>query len=90
MILASDILYKRESHAAILDAIERLMTPDGICWIGDPGRLAAREFVQLATRRFHVRLRDRDGQEFGVPHVGEFQLVRCVASSRHARRSCCQ
>jgi predicted nicotinamide N-methyase len=75
VILASDVLYHRASHAPLLSAIEQLMAPAGICWIGDPGRLVARKFVQTAADRFHVQLRDRDGQEFGVPHVGEFQLL---------------
>jgi len=74
VILASDVLYNRESHGFILRAIERLMSPAGVCWIGDPGRFVAREFFQAATDRYHVQLRDRHGHEFGVPHVGEFQL----------------
>ncbi len=75
VILASDVLYTCENHAPLLRTIERLMSPDGVCWIGDPGRLMAREFFQAATDRFHVQLRDRDGHGFGVPHVGEFQLL---------------
>ena len=87
VILASDVLYQRASHAPFLRAIERLMSPDGVCWIGDPGRLMAREFFQAATERFHVQLRDRDGHEFGVPHVGEFQLL--VLRRRTASYSLC-
>lgn len=75
VILASDVLYNRGSHMPLLLAIEQLMSPRGVCWIGDPGRFVAREFVQAAADRFLVQLRDRDGQAFSVPHVGGFQLL---------------
>ena len=74
VILASDVLYHCGSHGAILRTIDRLLTPDGICWIGDPGRYAAQAFHHAAAERFRVALRDRAGQELGVPSVGEFQL----------------
>jgi predicted nicotinamide N-methyase len=75
VLLASDVLYERQCHDGLLQTIDRLMAPQGLCWIGDPGRLVARRFFQAAGDRFHVQLRDRDGREFGVPHVGEFQLL---------------
>ncbi|MHB8866381.1 MAG: class I SAM-dependent methyltransferase [Pirellulaceae bacterium] len=73
VMLASDVLYQRANHACLLQTIDQLMAPQGICWIGDPGRLVARKFLQAAGERFRVQLFDRDGHEFGVPHVGEFQ-----------------
>ena len=56
---------------ACSQTIDRLMAPDGLCWIGDPGRLVARKFFQAAADRFHVQLRDRDGHD-----------VRCAARGR--------
>jgi predicted nicotinamide N-methyase len=81
VLLASDVLYQRQNHDGLLQTIDQLMAPQGLCWIGDPGRLVARKFYQAAGDRFHVQLRDRDGHEFGVPHVGEFQLL--VLRRRH-------
>ncbi len=75
VLLASDVLYHRGSHAALLRAIGRLMGPTGVCWIGDPGRYVAREFIHAAADRFLVELRDGDGRPFGVPHVGQFQML---------------
>lgn len=75
VLLASDVLYQRQSHGPLLRTIDRLLSPRGVCWIGDPGRYVARDFLHAADERFHVQLRDRDGRTFGVPHVGQFQLL---------------
>jgi predicted nicotinamide N-methyase len=75
LVLASDILYSRASHAAILATIDRIMAPQGVCWIGDPGRLSAGDFVKSAADRFCVALHDRDGNRFSVPAIGHFQLL---------------
>ena len=75
VLLASDVLYNLANHEPLLRAVEGLMSRDGVCWIGDPGRFVAREFLQAATDRFRVQLRDREGQTFYVPHAGEFQLL---------------
>lgn len=73
ILLASDVLYHRASHDCLLQAIDQMLAPDGICWIGDPGRVNAREFFHSAARSFEVHLYDRDGQEFWVPQVGDYQ-----------------
>ena len=74
VILASDILYNRSNHAPILQTLDRLLAPRGECWIGDPGRFNSREFLQLASRRFRVKLRGRDGGVFFVPQSGHYQM----------------
>ncbi len=73
VLLASDVLYHQASHNCLLQAIEQMLAPDGICWIGDPGRVNAREFFHSAGRTFEVHLFDRDGKEFWVPQVGDYQ-----------------
>ncbi len=74
VLLASDVLYDRSCHQPLLDAIDRFLAADGVCWIGDPGRFHARSFHRLASRRFHVQLRDQDGQFFHVPAAGSYQM----------------
>jgi len=74
VILASDILYNRANHDPILNMLDQLLAPDGVCWIGDPGRFNSREFLEAACQRYRVRLRDRDGNLFSVPHSGQFQM----------------
>jgi predicted nicotinamide N-methyase len=73
ILLASDVLYHRASHNCLLQAIEQMLAPDGECWIGDPGRVNAREFFHSASRSFEVHLYDREGKEFWVPQVGDYQ-----------------
>ena len=74
VILASDILYNCENHLAILNTIEQALAPDGVCWIGDPGRYHSRVFLQAASDRFRVRLCDREGDTFSVPLAGQYQM----------------
>lgn len=73
ILLASDVLYHQASHDCLLQAIEQMLAPEGTCWIGDPGRVNARQFFHSASRSFEVHLYDRDGQEFWVPQVGDYQ-----------------
>ncbi len=73
-LLASDVLYNQANHVPLLNTIDQLLTPHGVCWIGDPGRFHARAFHQLASDRFHVQLRDHQGRTFNVPVAGEFQM----------------
>ncbi len=74
VILASDILYNGQNHLAILQTIEQALAPDGVCWIGDPGRYHSRTFLEAASDRFHVRLCDRAGDTFSVPQSGQYQM----------------
>jgi predicted nicotinamide N-methyase len=73
LILASDVLYSRGNHLPLLDTIDRLLAPDGVCWLGDPGRYNSHDFPGVARRRFRVELRDRDGNSLTVPHSGQYQ-----------------
>ncbi len=76
VILASDIVYYEQLHSALLDAIRSLLEPDGICWIGDPGRERAFKFVRRAKARgFEVTLRDENGSDLDEPRAGQFQLI---------------
>jgi predicted nicotinamide N-methyase len=57
LVLASDVLYERESVARLLKLLPRL-APEA--WIADPGRPAAAVFFDHAWARWSVVLR-RDG-----------------------------
>ncbi len=74
VILASDILYNSANHGAILNTLERLLTPDGVCWIGDPGRFNSDEFLQRARQQFCVELRDRVARPISKTLAGQFQM----------------
>ncbi len=74
-LLASDVLYHQAAHVPLLNTIDQCLAPEGTCWIGDPGRFLAREFLQLASDRFHVQLHDGYGNSFSVPVAGQFQML---------------
>jgi predicted nicotinamide N-methyase len=48
VVLAADVLYERRDIAPLLDLVERIVAPDGILWLAEPGRPPAAEFLELA------------------------------------------
>lgn len=74
IILASDILYDAGNHPALVDLLERVLAPGGICWIGDAGRYHAGRFQALAeSRGFDVRLVDEVGAQLPATRAGKYQ-----------------
>jgi len=75
-ILASDVLYDAKNHDSLLNLLKRMLTNEGVCWIGDPGRYHLASFVTLArSSGFKVQLRGSKGERFSQPRSGEFQIV---------------
>jgi predicted nicotinamide N-methyase len=56
LVLAADVLYEPTSVASLLGLLPRL-APE--VWLADPGRPAAREFLQQASRQWSVETRIR-------------------------------
>ena len=68
VIIGCDVTYESRNHAPILDLIDRMLQPDGFCWIADGGRNAAPAFVDLARiRGYSVGMRDLEGKEINDP-----------------------
>ena len=68
VIIGCDVTYESRNHAPILDLIDRMLEPDGFCWIADGGRNAAPAFVDLARiRGYSVGMRDLEGKEINDP-----------------------
>jgi predicted nicotinamide N-methyase len=68
VIIGCDVTYESRNHGPILDLIDRMLEPDGFCWIADGGRNAAPAFVDLARiRGYSVRMRDLEGKEINDP-----------------------
>ena len=64
-IIASDVLYERRLHALVLEAIDRLLTPDGVAWVSDPQRNSAADFPLAAVERgFRVTAVNLEGKNF--------------------------
>ena len=51
VILGCDVLHDPADHEAILDFAGGSLTPEGVCWMGDPGRTAANGFAKTARHR---------------------------------------
>ncbi len=76
VILACDVLFETRHHTPVLDLIDTMLTDDGCCWIGDPGRTPLVEFYQAALeRRFRISLRDENGDVCAFPTRGRFQIL---------------
>lgn len=68
VIIGCDVTYESRNHAPLLDLIDRMLEPDGFCWIADGGRNAAPAFVELARiRGYSVEIRDHEGKEISDP-----------------------
>lgn len=51
VVLAADVLYEGRDIEPLLDVLTRLVAPDGLLWLAEPGRAVARRFVELAAER---------------------------------------
>lgn len=75
-VLACDVLYEQSAHAPLLKFLERVLVAQGECWIGDPGRRRAVEFLALAADSFTVKLYDESLEPSLVPPKSGFFLIR--------------
>ncbi len=68
VILGCDLLYEQRNHVPILDLLEKMLEPSGICWLADGGRSVAHQFWYLARERgYAVTMRDHEGNEINQP-----------------------
>jgi predicted nicotinamide N-methyase len=55
LVLAADVLYRRDNVDALLRLLPRLLAPGGEAWIADPGRAGAEEFLPAAKKLWSLR-----------------------------------
>jgi predicted nicotinamide N-methyase len=67
VVLVADVLYERQSVAALLSVLPRLAAE---AWIADPGRPAASAFIEQAKRRWQV-----ERKEVGVVSLYRLRLA---------------
>jgi predicted nicotinamide N-methyase len=81
VLLGCELLYEDRNHELLLEVCRSLMTPDGVAWFGDGGRVRAERFCRLATAAgFAVRLFDEAGQPLSALRVGRYQLIELFRS----------
>lgn len=79
VVLGCDVTYEQRNHAPILDLLEQVLEPEGVCWLADGGRSVSVDFWNLARQRgFDVVIRDITGVEIERPgiHYQLFELRR--------------
>lgn len=82
VLIGCEVTYDAPSHEPLLDLIERMLEPDGICWLGDPGRFQSRNFHDAAIqRKFRVQVVDEAGHLHPGPLSNEFQILKIARSS---------
>jgi predicted nicotinamide N-methyase len=55
VVLAADILYLRSNIEVLPRLLPRLLAPDAVIRLADPGRATARDFLAAARALFHLR-----------------------------------
>jgi predicted nicotinamide N-methyase len=82
IILGCDVLYETKDHPMILEFLMTVLEPDGVCWLGDPGRQHAPAFCDLARGAdFSIEVLNGQGQPIvqqsarGLFRVGEFRMM---------------
>ena len=74
VILGCDLLYEQRNLVPILDLLEVMLEPGGLCWLADGGRKVAHQFWYLARERgFTLTMRDTEGTEITAPGL-RYQL----------------
>jgi predicted nicotinamide N-methyase len=51
IILAADVLYEGRDIAPLIDLTDRLLLPDGVLWLAEPGRKTAARFLLALAER---------------------------------------
>ena len=76
LLIASDVLYEKGSHEALVGLTFKLLNPGGMFIIGDPGRSLAKDFLGLAMDAdLVVELFDEANNPVAMPARNQFQLM---------------
>lgn len=51
VVLAADVLYERRDIDPLLELFDRVVAPDGVLWLAEPGRPPASIFLETASRQ---------------------------------------
>lgn len=75
VLLASDVIYDRQLHQPLLNTLSSLSHDRARIYIGDGGRSATEEFLQLAADRWRLEIVDVDDQPKPDIHVSQYRRI---------------
>ena len=71
-----ELLYEDRNHEPLLELTRKMLTPDGVAWFVDGGRMRAERFCQLLPQYdLDFQLFDEQRQPLAAPRVGQYQLI---------------
>lgn len=73
-IVGCEVTYDPKLHEPLLTTLATMLSPGGVCWLGDPGRYWSKQFFQQASQTFQVRILDRDLRVSSFPSDRDFQI----------------
>jgi predicted nicotinamide N-methyase len=77
VMIGCEVTYDAALHETLLDLLERMLLPGGICWLGDPGRYQSRFFYERARKRpFDLQLTTGRGEPVSEIRAGEFHILK--------------
>ncbi len=75
VIIGCELIYEDRNHEPLLGLLQTMLSPHGICWLGDAGRTKAERFYTLVPQYgFNLVLKDENGQQLHEPRFGKYQL----------------
>jgi predicted nicotinamide N-methyase len=77
-----ELLYEDRHHEPLLKLTQQVLSPDGVAWFVDGGRMRAERFCHLVPQfGLEVQLFDEHRRPLAAPRVGQYQLIEV----RHRR-----
>lgn len=77
LIIGCEVTYDAPTHGALLAVVDAMLEPDGVCWLGDPGRFQATAFLERARHAgFTVDIQDALGNAIEIPSSQGFQILK--------------
>lgn len=76
VILGCEVIYEPAIHEPILNVLDRMLSPHGLAWLGDPGRSHVPAFLErAASRGYAVEIRNAANEVVPETIFGAFQLL---------------
>lgn len=86
-IIGCEVTYDAAAHRPLLETIDALLSSEGTCRLGDPGRSQGPHFLQAASEHgFSLTIRDEAGRRHPEPLRGRFQVFELRRTNDAARR----